>query len=145
MKQHVETSQSRTSSTGILVGNKNDLSIDRCVSYEEAYSLAETLRLPFCEISVKDGDQLEKVADIFRVLYRFWRQREDSWKNAKLERTISSKDEGDGEDILVTKEKTTVENLSRERDNIKESVTSPMKKMKLVLFQRFTRPRLPSL
>lgn len=142
MKGHIESSQSKTSSTGILVGNKNDLLADRLVSYEEAYLLAEGLQLPFCEISVKDGEQLENVAEIFRILYRFWKE-SSLCKTVKVGQTLPLLDEEERRTIETNKTMTEG-NLTKQTENMKESVTSPMKKMKLILFQRFTRPRLTS-
>ncbi|XP_071828939.1 ras-related and estrogen-regulated growth inhibitor-like isoform X2 [Apostichopus japonicus] len=142
MKGYIESSQSKTSSTGILVGNKNDLLADRLVSYEEAYLLAESLQLPFCEISVKDGEQLENVAEIFRILYRFWKE-SSLCKTVKVGQTLPLLDEEERRTIETNKTMTEG-NLTKQTENMKESVTSPMKKMKLILFQRFTRPRLTS-
>lgn len=145
LKQNIESSQRNSSSVGIIVGNKNDLLEGRSVAYEEACSLAEKLQLPFCEISVKDGDQMEKVAEIFRVLFRFWKQDKQTKKNCTGNEVSEEQKE-----IIEPKEIDLACNneYSADKDSktiTKESVTSPMKKMKLILFQKFTRPRLPSL
>lgn len=45
----------------ILVGNKLDLSDDRQVSTKMAKEFADSLNLMFCEVSAKDGTNMEKI------------------------------------------------------------------------------------
>ncbi|KAJ7985755.1 hypothetical protein DPEC_G00343750 [Dallia pectoralis] len=51
----------------VIVANKKDLEFDRMVSTEDGEGLSRSLKLPFQEISVRDG--CEETARVFRALY----------------------------------------------------------------------------
>ncbi|XP_020319645.1 ras-related and estrogen-regulated growth inhibitor [Oncorhynchus kisutch] len=51
----------------VIVANKKDLEFDRMVSTEDGEGLSQGLKLPFHEISVRDG--WEETAAVFSVLY----------------------------------------------------------------------------
>lgn len=48
----------------ILVGNKNDLKIQRSVSHEEAYDFSCDLNIPYMETSVKNNENINKVFEL---------------------------------------------------------------------------------
>jgi len=48
----------------ILVGNKNDLKIQRSVSHEEAYDFSFVLNIPYIETSVYNNDNIKKVFEL---------------------------------------------------------------------------------
>jgi len=48
----------------ILVGNKNDLKIQRSVSHEEAYDFSYDLNIPYLETSVKNNENTNKVFEL---------------------------------------------------------------------------------
>jgi Ras-related protein Rab-1A len=49
----------------ILVGNKIDLESERQISYEEAKEYADSLEIPYLEVSVKNGTNID---NIFKLL-----------------------------------------------------------------------------
>ncbi|XP_071941301.1 ras-related and estrogen-regulated growth inhibitor-like [Antedon mediterranea] len=61
---------------GVLVGNKVDMQDnERTIREVEGELLASQMGIPFYEISAKDGRQIQAVAEVFRNLYRTWRQK----------------------------------------------------------------------
>lgn len=71
----------------IIVANKNDLHWDRMVSREEGERLAQGLKLPFRDISVRDS--WEEAVGVFHTLYELLIQQTDASPAAYRRRAVS--------------------------------------------------------
>ncbi|XP_062327333.1 ras-related and estrogen-regulated growth inhibitor-like isoform X1 [Osmerus eperlanus] len=71
----------------VIVANKKDLAFDRMVTREEGEGLARGLKLPFWEVSVRDG--WEETAAVFQALYADVLQQGDSGPASFRRRGVS--------------------------------------------------------
>ena len=72
IKQQLDEIKKPKSALCVLIGNKNDLDHERCVSYEEGERVAEDMGCAFFETSACDGGETinESFLEIFREVRR---------------------------------------------------------------------------
>ncbi|XP_030622783.1 ras-related and estrogen-regulated growth inhibitor-like [Chanos chanos] len=88
---HIHTAGARRSNVEpppmLIVANKKDLEFDRMVSTEDGENLSRGLKLPFHEVSARDG--WEETAGVFQALYSDIVQQLDSSPPSFRRRAVS--------------------------------------------------------